>query len=493
MNASDHQFLDISGRPPEPLDTLHRNKDKPVDLLWIFRGGGTDVYGTLSKLARMQEALPNTHLAEAEPYIIASSAGTFPGAGLASPNAIDPTLLPYYFKRDISRYLSPNRPIAAEALCEQIGDIRMSDVRIPLSIAAVDITERLEKMSFRYFPSEYGKARGLVLPTDNLPHTKVHDAVLASSSFPAFLGDYEIDGRLYIDMAFLDTHAADFMEYVCNHRVTCPDRQLVCMVFGNIHHDFRREKNERINIKGLNRHFSSAVRTFVQEDIVDLAKRQLGPENVFDFTLYVEQYFSKREAARLPHAFRSDPFAISQRIQWVDHILDSDPRHQEQLERAAELIRTRVMPQVSTAPLIRKPATPDQHRASLVLPLTRVEQIASLGKDFGVTAGLTAALAREYVQPYVQRSMPFVRAGTEYALKAGIQVSNWLGRAWEHAAATLGPHVQQAKVTGWNICFPNTPVDENGRSLGRHPNIKPPEQTHSSTQHTPSESGCTPP
>jgi hypothetical protein len=406
-------------------------QDKPVDMVWLLRGGAADVYTLISNLSRLQKFFPNNHLSECNPYILADSAGAYPGAGLVSPKQVDPTKLPEIFKKRIGDYLAKDRRIAEKALIEEIGPMRVKESRTPICISTTDVTNGLKKSYFRYFPESYKESHpGIILPANNNSHVPMSKAVMASSAFPFFLGDYKIGAKRYIDMSFLETHSSSLIEFVFNHARSCPDRRLICVIFGNNYSDLRLSPKDNLELKKMNEHFGDAIRSYIQNDLSQLTKTLFGPKNVFDLSIYIERPISVKNNQALPHAFRSDPLAVRERIFWTDEFLDNNDKHAETLRKLAEIIRRGVLPAAKFEPASYRLKQADSW-PERTLPLTKIEKITSITADYRIAAG------------------PRVRAGLEMIKGALDFPTSWLKNEWRQKTPFI-----------WKALVPNHPFEE---------------------------------
>jgi hypothetical protein len=467
---------------PDPAVQENREiaeQDKPVDMIWILRGGATDVYTLISNLSALQERLPNHHLSETTPYILADSAGAYPAAGLVSPNPISPLELPALFRRNIAQYLSPNRKEAEQALIEDVGDIRVRESALPVTISTVEITTDLHAEYFTNFPNSYAEARpGFKAPPNKNGDTPLSKAVLASSAFALMLGDCKIDNRRFMDMAFLETHSSNLIEYYLAHAKTNPGRRLVCVIFGNNYVDLKLGIDEQLNVRGLNRHFGNAVRARVQNDLINTATTLFGKENVFDLSLYIQQPFQGPNAGPASNAFRRDELAIRERIAWTDKYLKGSVSHSQTLDRLAEVIKRGVIPQASIAPSSHAPAPMKAHGAPLV-PLTGKEKLISQVREFAPAAAFMAVMAGEALSPVVERTKPVLHAGASLAEAGAKKAGVWFGQQW---AETASPWLEKQKNSLVAKLLPNDRVAT----------TMPPSQPHLSEPHMPSESGRMP-
>ncbi len=197
------------------LNSLLANTDDPrkSDIVLINRGGATDVITSLLNMAWLQDQLPY-HLIDYRPAIFAGSAGTYPTFGMVTPSQydparplLDPRELPEIFEKNVGAYLSRNRQDARDRLVSQAGrDVLLSEVLTPVSISSVDITNHMQLGHFRHFPENYMRDEpNFERPRSLNADQSLADAVLASSAYPAYLGDYKTRrGTRHIDMAFVE-------------------------------------------------------------------------------------------------------------------------------------------------------------------------------------------------------------------------------------------------------------------------------------------------
>lgn len=469
---------------PEILKTIRNiEQDKPVDLVFILRGGATDVYTLISNLRALQQRLPHNHISETHPYVLADSAGAYPAAGLIGPNPVDPRDLPNIFQRNISRYLSPDRTEAEQALVEDVGDILIKDSVIPVTISSIEITSSLVPAYFTHFPEAYSKARsGFIAPQNQNEHVKATQAAMASSAFLFKLGDYHIGDRRFMDMAFLETHPTNLLDYYLGHKNSSPERRLVCVVFGNNYSDFEIDLQERIKRRYLKHHFASAIRTRAQSDLVNFATRLFGSENVIDLSLYIKQPLNMRNLGPTSDAFRRDELAIRERISWTEAQLRSNAGLTAQLDRLADMIRRGSLPQASIAPA----TSPIEENSAynLVIPpqgLTSREKLMTHARNIAPTLVLASEVVAETVEPFFKKARPVVAAGATVLATGMAHAGTWLGQQWaENARPWIGKQLASAdRKLLPNLQRPSAAVTQ-------------PSQTHSSEPHTPSEFGHKP-
>lgn len=421
---------------PNPLlrlDAASTELDQPTDFIWVMRGGGTDVYTTVRTIAEIQKRFPHNHLMELSPYILADSAGAYPASSLVVPTPVDPANLPHLFQKDVDRYLARDRTLARQALLEQIGqDYRLDECVSPICISTTDIGDGIAKAYFRFFPESYLEARpGILLPDNQRSGAKIADAVLASSAFAAYLGDYKSDTGRHMDMAFVETHSGNLSSFIHKHRMSCPDRRLVCVVFGNNYSRLSLGEEEQLRLRGLSHHFAGAIRAIIHNDILQHVTELLGPQNVVDLSLYVEQPFSTKSIQEsLPHAFRSDAIAIRERIRWTEQRLSGDERYQSELNKIIAILQHQFDKEPAVAnshsSLTEAPLTITTHP-----PLTRIEAFTNAVRNYGVGAGLTATVVRELVEPVVVKLLPPTLAALKLAGHVAYSGTSWLGRQWQ--------------------------------------------------------------
>lgn len=409
-----------------------------TDIVLINRGGATDVITSLLNMAWLQDLLPY-HLIDYRPAIFAGSAGTYPTYGLVTPSPFepgrplyDPRELPDNFEINVKSYLARNRQEARDCLVAQAGrDILVNQALTPISISSVDITSQMKIGHFRYFPESYlSDEPGFARPANRNADESLADAVLASSAYPAFLGDYTTrKGTRHIDMAFVEGHAADLSEFALAHRQT-RGRDVICIIFGNNYLDFSMNETDPLKLAQVQKHFPDAIRAFVHESLVNHCGILFGADNVFDLSLKIPQDFSKKSALILPNAFRRDPEAISTRMNWTRRALMDSQDHADKMERLASAIKERCLP--VAAPVVNFPPAPYRGK-----PFTlQVEDSAppprhSYTSEFLASATPAVQLLGEKVEPAIDFTratlLPFAAA----VLRA---TATMLTKAWDDSA-----------------------------------------------------------
>ncbi len=450
-------------------------------MIWLLRGGATDVYTLITNLASLQKRLPDTHLSSLTPYILADSAGAYPASGLAAPNPVDPILLPATFKKNIRRYLSPDRREAEAALSEDIGDTLVCDSTLPISISTTNITGTLRPDYFTHFPQAYiDQHPGLRPPANRNGNVTLAKAAMASSAFAPKLGEFRINDQRFMDMAFIETHDTNLVEFYKAHSAACPNRRLVCVIFGNNYSDLRIDQAEQLSLSGLNRHFADAVRLRVQKGIVNLAETLFGKENVFDLSLYIKQPFSGPSSGPISDAFRRDDAAITERIAWTEAVLKQSLSHQKKLDQLAALIRRNEALNLAASSLQSAASPPAEPDISFESPLRGRERLLIQLQNYLPQAALLLTLIGQEIKPVVEAARPVVRVTADLAISSLRGLGGYLQNQWTTNAE---PWLDRQLDSAGRKLLPNSP-QRLATTL--------PSQTRSSEPHTPPESDYTP-
>lgn len=419
----------MKAHEPELLTQLQvSEEDKPVDMVWVLRGGGTDVLTLITCLSELQARFPHNHIAEFSPYILADSAGAYPAAGLVAPKPIDPLELPEIFTKKVPRYLSLNREEAEAALREDIGDILVSETVLPVTISSVETTETLTPAYFSNFPEIYCAQRpGFIAPPNQNDDIPLAKAVMASSAFPLILGQYQINGRSFVDLAFMETHAANLQCFRDAHTKAHPDRRLVCVIFGNNYVDYQPGENAPFRQRDFQRHIGDFIRLRAHRDLLRTSTSLFGANNVFDLSMVIRQPIIGRLQSPSSSAFRSDDLAIRERIEWTHRQFKNSQHHKDTLDKLSEIIKRGCLPQ---GPLLPSDLA---FEAWKPVALTPQEKLLSRVKEIAPALAFMMAVSSETLKPMIEQSKPVVASGLS-ALKTGATATHgWLKEQWKRA------------------------------------------------------------
>ncbi len=393
------------------------------------------------------------------PLLCADSVGALCAAFIAAPSAEDAAAPRYSSDQYLQIYadnvvdlLSRDADVAGNAIRQAVGDYTLSEALTALHISASEIVaDDFNPTYFRSHPDAFRRAYpDLKFGEERGAGIEVWKAAMASSTSLLHRGSFpiEMDGvtRKFTDIAILEFHA-HLLRLERDFRMAYPSGMLIKVDLGN--NSFSSEAPDtRVGGTWLLRQGPKQLRRLLQKQ-QGLIYAELV-NHLIDLSLVVPK------GQTIPSAFSNRPEHINRVMEWTQEMI-ARPEHQEKLDQAAELILAAFdlpVPEMGPAPLWPRP---------LPVRESRVAPIATMGSSF------------------VKSATPVVRGK---AADLATQASSWLGQHWRDTALPWLRH-QMASLD-------ETLLPSRNRAFSNAAKSRQPLLSHSSEQHTPSESECKP-